>query len=353
MIGARRRRFGLVSAGVGQAGPMGRGSGRGRGRPGRPRLRRDGEPWWQVGLWLAALAASAVALAALAVHFVAPPWKATIVLAAAAHYLMWAAPVGLVAAAVRRWGTAGFALLATAAVVAVQLPPNLADGRAPDGPRLVVLQANLKVGAADPDAVVATVRQRHVDVLAAEELTVAEEEHLEAAGLPGLLPYRYAAPLPLGGGGLGIWSRYPLRDGRNWPNFELGVLTVQVATPGPDVAFVAVHITAPYPYPSGGWRREIARLKGVLPRSGPVIVAGDFNATTDHAQFRELLAHGYADAAEQSGAGYLPTYPNDRWFGPVVGIDHVLVRGGLRAVDARTLGIPGSDHRALLVRVAY
>jgi endonuclease/exonuclease/phosphatase (EEP) superfamily protein YafD len=84
-----------------------------------------------------------------------------------------------------------------------------------------------------------------------------------------------------------------------------------------------------------------------------VIAAGDFNATTDHAQFRRLLAHGYADAAQQSGAGYLPTYPNDRWYGPLIGIDHVLLRGGVGAADVRTLGVRGSDHRALLARLRY
>jgi endonuclease/exonuclease/phosphatase (EEP) superfamily protein YafD len=81
-----------------------------------------------------------------------------------------------------------------------------------------------------------------------------------------------------------------------------------------------------------------------------VVVAGDFNATVDHAQFRDLLDHGYSDAAEQSGAGYLPTYPNDRWYGPLIGIDHVLVRG-MRAGSVDTYGLPGSDHRALLARL--
>jgi endonuclease/exonuclease/phosphatase (EEP) superfamily protein YafD len=81
-----------------------------------------------------------------------------------------------------------------------------------------------------------------------------------------------------------------------------------------------------------------------------VVVAGDFNATVDHAQFRDLLDHGYADAAESSGAGYLPTYPTDRWYGPLIGIDHVLFRG-MQADSADTYDLPGSDHRAVLARL--
>ena len=35
-----------------------------------------------------------------------------------------------------------------------------------------------------------------------------------------------------------------------------------------------------------------------------MIVAGDFNSTTDMRPFRALLRNGYRDAAEQSGAGF-------------------------------------------------
>ena len=95
---------------------------------------------------------------------------------------------------------------------------------------------------------------------------------------------------------------------------------------------------------------RLYRLLGRLP-AGPVIVPGDFNATVDHAQFRDLLGGGFDEGALDSGAGYLPTYPTDRWYPPLLGIDHVLSRG-LWAESARTYDLPGSDHRALLVRLA-
>lgn len=320
-------------------------------RPAWLRVRRGGDRWWVVGASVVALLATAIGLTALALHEIATPWEATIVLTAASHYLMWAAFAGVACAVVaRRWITTAAAGIASALVLVVQIPPLIGGAAASSGPSVLVLQANLQVGAADPAALVKLVREHRVDVLATEELTFAEQARLVAAGLPNLLPYRYTAPLSDGGGGLGIWSRYRLSDAKNLPDFSAGVLTAQVMAPVA-FTFVAVHLSAPYAQPIGQWRSEIARLHRVLtglPQRPPVLVAGDFNATVDHAQFRALLGDGYEDAAEQAGAGYLPTYPTDRWWGPLIGIDHVLTRSA-SAGSAATYSLPGSDHRALLV----
>jgi endonuclease/exonuclease/phosphatase family metal-dependent hydrolase len=88
------------------------------------------------------------------------------------------------------------------------------------------------------------------------------------------------------------------------------------------------------------------------PGEDPVILAGDFNATLDHAPMRAVLRRGYRDAAEQVGKGLVPTW------GPRAGrrpgllvIDHVLVdpRCTVQAVAAYNL--PGTDHRVLLAEV--
>ncbi|MGB0970723.1 MAG: endonuclease/exonuclease/phosphatase family protein, partial [Mycobacterium sp.] len=50
------------------------------------------------------------------------------------------------------------------------------------------------------------------------------------------------------------------------------------------------------------------------------------------------------------GAGFAPTYPSNRWFPPVITIDHVLTRNSA-AKWVRTVDIPGSDHRALLTAI--
>ena len=69
----------------------------------------------------------------------------------------------------------------------------------------------------------------------------------------------------------------------------------------------------------GLWQSDLARLAEVMANpASPTIVAGDFNATRDHRQFRELLDNGYTDAGSDAGAGILPTYPADRSWGAIM-----------------------------------
>jgi endonuclease/exonuclease/phosphatase (EEP) superfamily protein YafD len=115
-----------------------------------------------------------------------------------------------------------------------------------------------------------------------------------------------------------------------------------------------LHLAGPVP-DAAHWSADIRRLPEVLnelPSAAAVIVGGDFNATPDTTQFRSVLRAGFADAADQAGAGMTRTYPADSWLPPLIAIDHVLIKGGAVATAARTVSISGSDHRALLVAVA-
>jgi endonuclease/exonuclease/phosphatase (EEP) superfamily protein YafD len=278
-----------------------------------------------------------------------------VVLAAFAHLLMFMAPpaVALFALA-RRWPSTAIAGVALALVLAVQIPLHIGASVAPGGTRLEVLQANLRRGSASPQSLVDLIRTRHVDIVDAEELTTAERDRLVSAGLSRELPYLFDAARPDGANGLAIWSRFPLSDEQRYPGFQLGALSA-IATIGPGVTTTvfAVHLAAPFPYVASLWAGELARLHRILQAiaaTGPVIVGGDFNATSDTAQFRALASGSYRDAAQQRGAGYLATYPADRWFPPLIGIDHILLSRS-EATGITTLRLPGSDHRALLAGV--
>lgn len=315
-------------------------------------LHRDDESYWWLALVLGGWLGLIAAAIGLGAHALTTSWQPLIVVAALAHQLMWGIVLALVAfLSTRRWRTV-FACAVLATGVATTQAPLYLSSPTIEGTPLSILQANLRVGSADPQRLVAMVREHHVDVAATEELTTGERNRLLAAGMAAELPYHFDAPLAAGGGGLAIWSRYPITAKVNYPGYELGVLSATIEIPGRPLAVVAVHLLPPYPYPSDVWTREIARLKTLLATiertSGAVVVAGDFNATTDNGQFRNLLTNGYRDLAEEVGAGYLPTYPTDRWFPPVIAIDHVLLAGPVGPSDIRSLGLPGSDHRALL-----
>jgi endonuclease/exonuclease/phosphatase (EEP) superfamily protein YafD len=143
---------------------------------------------------------------------------------------------------------------------------------------------------------------------------------------------------------------------------NLGDVTTQIdrSTPFPsvevsgaglgDVRFVSFHSVAPTPGDVPQWRSDLATLDRWCGQDGPVIVAGDFNATLDHSVFRSAITR-CADAAEQNGDGLTATWPSrwPRWFGPQ--IDHVLVTSGITAETLSVHDVPGSDHRAVLTRL--
>ncbi|MFE3291254.1 endonuclease/exonuclease/phosphatase family protein [Rhodococcus sp. NPDC059234] len=303
--------------------------------------------------WLAVLAATV----GVGVHYLDTTVTVLVVLASFAPLLMVCAAVGLLAlAATRQWVGTVVAVLVLGVAAWTQLPLYVGDAPPEQGSALTVMQANIFFGNSDVEGVVAQVRSKQVDILTVDELTPGAVPRLGAAGLDEVLPYRYLRPTELGGG-TGIWSRHPLSAQTEHMGFVMNMLSARVDPPGrPPFVVVAAHPLPPVPRQQTDiWAREMAQVRDILQglRGGgePVIVGADFNSTYDHAQFRALLGDGFRDAAEQSGAGALRTYPADRWWPPVLAIDHVLVAGGT-ATSAGIVELPGSDHRGVVATVA-
>ncbi|HEX7746662.1 MAG TPA: endonuclease/exonuclease/phosphatase family protein, partial [Micromonosporaceae bacterium] len=217
-----------------------------------------------------------------------------------------------------------------------------------------LLTANLLAGAADSAEVVRLVRTHRVDVLTLQEFTPRAQEQLHRNGLTALLPYRQATP-EAGTTGSAVYSRFPLTKGgtrRNEGGFNQAYGSL--AVPGaPPVLAESAHPMAPYAIsvlPS--WWRDLRAQPRAMPEGPLRVLAGDFNATLDHAALRALLDTGYVDAAAAAGAGLAGTWgPYDGDPIPPVVIDHVLVdrRIGVRAVSVHPL--PGSDHRAVFAEL--
>jgi endonuclease/exonuclease/phosphatase (EEP) superfamily protein YafD len=78
------------------------------------------------------------------------------------------------------------------------------------------------------------------------------------------------------------------------------------------------------------------------------VLAGDFNATADHARFRRVLRPGHVDAAARVGRGLIPTWGPEPWGRPaLLTLDHVLVDPGCTVLAVSVHRLPGSDHRAV------
>jgi endonuclease/exonuclease/phosphatase family metal-dependent hydrolase len=223
---------------------------------------------------------------------------------------------------------------------------------AAEGPVLRVVTLNVYFGLADAEVIVGLVRKSDADVLFLQELTADAVTRLKQAGLEDLMPH---SRLELRGGprGSGIYSRYPLGDGPAVPPTTMAHPSALLQLPrGDTVELICVHPVAPGLRRWGGaarWREELA----VLPPPGelPRVVAGDFNASLDHAAFRGLLALGYADAAVQTGKALTPTWGAPGRERAVLTLDHVLVDPGCAVLDYSVNYVPRSDHRAVYAEI--
>jgi endonuclease/exonuclease/phosphatase (EEP) superfamily protein YafD len=248
-------------------------------------------------------------------------------------------------------GPAAATVVAAAALTAA-VGPRAVPSRQPPaaGPVLRVLTANLLAGRAGAEAVAELVCRKRADVLFVQELTGDAAAGLARAGLGDLLPYRAAQPVPHGAGG-SIYARYPLRGGLPAAPVPAARCTARLDLPsGQFVQLACVHAAPPKPPWSPGatarWRSQLSALPA--PGDSPRILAGDFNATLDHAQLRRLLRRGYADAASQAGHGLSPTWgPRPGRRPALLAIDHVLTDRRCAVLATSAHRLTGSDHRAL------
>jgi endonuclease/exonuclease/phosphatase (EEP) superfamily protein YafD len=276
-----------------------------------------------------------------------------------------AGAAGLVLAATVAWWLAVLLAIPAVLLAAGQLPrrrPGPGRGELARGPAtatasvsagpatLRVLTLNAMIGAADPAATVAAARRYDVDVLAIQELTPGLVGRLAEAGLLDLLPFTHADPRP-GGAGTGLWSRHELTPRPPVPGLRLASPTALITLGGQPVIVRAVHPVAPFERRHRDWHRELNQLRAVLTATpGAQVVAGDFNASRDHRPFRDLLAAGFADCADVAALRPWPgfTWPANRWYPPVMRLDHILVSPGITVTEARTVAVPGTDHRGVL-----
>lgn len=228
---------------------------------------------------------------------------------------------------------------------------NTADGYAR------VMTCNVYKGRADAKAIVEAVRDQRVEVLALQETTDDFVQRLNDAGIERYLPYAHVASSD-GVFGNGVWSATPMDgvadDEVNSIASFMPAGTVRFNDGKTRVRFVSVHTTSPVPGYWAYWKRSLDELGRLRSRNETTYVfMGDFNATWDHASFREFLGDRFQDATRLSGHGFTFTWPADR--APIpefAGIDHIVLDRGMRSGQMQVLPITGSDHAALLATIA-
>jgi endonuclease/exonuclease/phosphatase (EEP) superfamily protein YafD len=269
-----------------------------------------------------------------------------------------AAATAVVPLAVAAWArcrtaaalSAGAGAVLGTAVLARSRPSATAAPGA--GARLRVASVSLRKGLVPAEGVLDLVRRHDVDVLSVQELTPAAEEALHAAGIGKLLPSAHViaarrGSVPSASGA--VWTRLDVLARSAAPGgFEQPTVLLAVDG-GPDLELTAVHSVPPAASPSAvrTWTSDLASLPG--PEAGLLrVLAGDFNATLDHAALRALLGRGYVDAARSVGRALTWTWRPLRLRFPRLVLDHVLVDPRITVGGVDIVPLPGSDHRAVV-----
>lgn len=263
----------------------------------------------------------------------------------------------------RAWCLATIALLAAAGAFAGVAP--LIFGHKPaaeSGRSLVIMTQNLEYG--DPQSLAEVALLAKVDLLVVTDASATTVLRLRVTEIGRTLSHIVGLG-QAGPEGSVVFSRYPLSDvTRISDNGDSRAVTAHTPHMG-DVDLVALHPSPPYQ--KEAWIADYEQITAYLlnrdagsaGRAGrPVVVAGDLNATLDHAPIRRIRELGFSDAVEQLNLGFQPTWPaagSIRLFGipvpPFVQIDHVLTSPALAATGLTTFHSDGTDHLGLCVEL--
>ncbi|MET8901341.1 endonuclease/exonuclease/phosphatase family protein [Streptomyces sp. NPDC127113] len=256
---------------------------------------------------------------------------------------------GLLLTLLARWWTGAVWGVALLGLLAWFIEPygKSAEPAGPPLAELRVLTSNVEFGQGT-GALVAAVREERPDLVFVQECEYTCDAALRR-DLAADYPHRQAVE---GGGSEGsvILSTYPLKATAGVPA-TMGMPGAVADVRGHAVRLQLAHPMPPLPDQVGLWRDELDALRDAVAgdRSTPAVVAGDFNASQDHAAFRRILDTGLRDAARLAGADRTASWPART--APAFGaqIDHVLVSEDFAARGARFLDLADTDHRALVV----
>ncbi len=312
---------------------------------------RDGRPRRRAGRWLAALLLAGVTVV-MGCRVVDTDGVTPVPQLLA--FLPWLlAPTGcaLLLSLLGRWWTGLFWGVVVLGLLAWFIEPY-GTSEQPGGRPLAsfrVLTSNVEFGQAT-DALVAAVRRERPDIVFVQECEYTCDATLRQA-LGAAYPHRVAR-VAAGSAGSVVLSRFPLEPAEGVDG-AMAMPGAVADVEGHAVRLQLAHPRPPLPGRIDRWRRELGELRDFAAGIGrtPLILAGDFNASQDHAAFRRVLDTGLRDAARLTGQDRTPTWPART--APTLGaqIDHVLLSADFSTTTTRFLDLPGSDHRAVLTDV--
>jgi vancomycin resistance protein VanJ len=227
--------------------------------------------------------------------------------------------------------------------------PNPQATLPPNGFSLKIMSYNLH-GIKKINGIFEVIRKEKPDILLIQEFSpalVSPSFH----GLDNLYPELYMDRAPKDFG-QAIFSRYPLKQVST--EFDKGrTQKILIETPAGQIAIWNVHPIPPYLIPPEQYDTQMSSLVGDIAKiKGPLIVAGDFNAT-DQSEAYRMVNNYLKDAYWEVGWGFGFSYPAPPYTfmdsriqtGPLWRIDHIFHSQDFIATSAHTLSKSGgSDH---------
>ncbi|MDQ6797695.1 MAG: endonuclease/exonuclease/phosphatase family protein [Actinomycetota bacterium] len=219
---------------------------------------------------------------------------------------------------------------------------------------LRLFSANVLFTNTDLDGIAAEIREADADVVILQEVSPPTLAGLERAGILARYPFRSlnARPDPLG---TALLSRFALDEVESCVIPAMPMARATILAGGHRLRLYNVHTRAPFG--PGGLALWEAQLKGLAHvvgnEPGPLIMAGDFNASSGHRPFRAVLAAGVRDAHMVRRRWWATTWPSDlRVSPPFARIDHVLVSPHLEVLGVSEGVGRGSDHHPVIADLA-
>ncbi len=248
---------------------------------------------------------------------------------------------------IRQWSLASMALMATTAILLPRVPTTTASAST----EVTLVTANLtgdnpragdsidRLLAIDPDVLV---------LLEANADVVARSREIETA-----LPFRALTPVV-------VWSQVAVFSRYEFEQLELPdsidtdkILALRIDAAEP-FTLIAAHLPRPWlvrtpsdDTPAGRQALMVRFADWIGSLDGPVVLAGDLNATDRGVGYRTLLDQG--ELTDLIRVNWAPT-TSTKWWPLLLRIDHVLVRG-FCAAGADTVPLEGSDHIGLEARI--
>ncbi|MFD4630717.1 endonuclease/exonuclease/phosphatase family protein [Streptomyces sp. NPDC058284] len=313
------------------------------GRGGRRRVGRAAA--WGAGLLLAAVSAVLGFRIADSDGFTPVPQVLAFL-----PWLLVPAVAGLLMAVLGRWRTGMLWGVVVLGLLAWYMEPygNTDAPRGDAVAELRVLTSNADHGRAAA-GLIRAVREERPDLVFAEECDYACAALLRKELPHADYPYR-ASVDAYGPEGSVILAKTPLKSADGIGG-TLGMPSAVADVQGHPVRIQLAHPMPPLPRGVGLWRSELRSIQEYAAAGDgkSTIIAGDFNATQDHAAFRSILDEGMRDAARLTGSSRSPSWPTAVPAPLGAQIDHVLATPDFAARDARFLDIGKTDHRALAI----